>query len=143
MQSEDRLHAEGDSRTVWSLAPRAMNEAPPPMHLKLRRPDDPDRNNAGPPRCSHGLMRDTRGCLWFTLLSSQLSADSPSTAYEAQSLSVEERSFLLKRGQNVRPSPIKSTAASNRKSADCLNQASAGTAKAIARPRKQTGTDER
>src|SRR5215510_5628794 len=63
--------------------------------------------------------------------------------YEPLSLGVEERSFLRKRGQNVRTSPIKSTTANNRKSADCLNQASAGTAKAMARPRKQTGTDER
>src|ERR1700730_9808671 len=51
--------------------------------------------------------------------------------------------FLLRLGQKVMPSPMRSTAAKSKKSADCLNHAIAGTESAIARPRKQICKDRR
>src|SRR5215471_6743086 len=42
-----------------------------------------------------------------------------------------------RRGQKIMAIPINTTAARVRKSADCLNHAIAGTARAMARPRKQ------
>ena len=63
--------------------------------VPVRDPQRPLRVRPGVPTMSrHALMRDTRGCLWFTLVKQSALCRFLSTAYEVASLGVEERSFL-------------------------------------------------